>query len=91
MLSWLLPSSSVHFLLHPYLKRMKNDVLALFILQCSFLITSLFKKDEKCSLADLPCSSANCLLHPYLKIMRNAPLATFSPPVLISYYILVKK
>ena len=50
MLSWLLLSSSVHFLLHPYWKMMRNALLAPSLLQCPFLITSLFKKDEKCSL-----------------------------------------
>ena len=45
---------SVHFFLDSYLKMMKNALWAPFLLECSFLITFLFKNDEKCDLISIP-------------------------------------
>ena len=53
MQSYLRSSSSVYFLLHSYLKMMRNALWAPFLLQCSFLIIFLLKNDEKCSLGSV--------------------------------------
>ena len=43
IISWAPPSSSAHFLLHSYLKIMKNHLLGSSLLKCSFLITLVFE------------------------------------------------
>ena len=71
MLSWLFSSSSVHFLLHPYLKRMRNAPLAPSILQCSFLIKSLLKNDQKFKSNDKP-TDANSPIHGSQNLCQSA-------------------
>ena len=84
-----LPSSCALFLLQSYSKMMRMLSCLPSLLQCSFLITFLFKSAEKCSPGALPSSCAHFLLLSYSKMMRNALLAPFPPPVCISYYILI--
>ena len=116
ILSWLIPSSSIYFLLHSYQNWWDMHSWLPSFLQ-SFLIAFLLKSDEKCSLGSLPSASIHfwphsyiramrnallahsllqysfliMLLCSYLKMVRNALLSPFPPPVSISYYILIKK
>ena len=57
----------------------------------SFLITSSFENDEKCSPGPLPSVNIHFILHPHQKLMRNALLAPLPSSIHFSLHSYLKE